>query len=211
MKHMIRSLVLLSALFAMPVVYGAAPPAPQGVAGVDVVVKQKPSKRAVTDARGNFAFDALSPGSYILAFRAREAKDLSRTPERHNPKVSTDKVTVASSYSIKIEGTKLAVNRSGLTGDKLTGGVEIAVEVGSGGKVRGQVLAAQTKKMVWISQQTGSHMPGHWVEADSAEAKEHKLTVHSADDLQNLKWNANMVDEKDPRNGPNAPDRGPRS
>jgi hypothetical protein len=210
MKHMIRSVMLLSALFAMPVVYGAAPPAPQGVAGVDVVVKQKPSKRAVTDARGNFAFDALSPGSYILTFRAREAKDLSRTPERRNPKVSTDKVTVASSYSIKIEGTKL-VNQTGLTSDKLLAGVDIAVQVGAGAKVRGQVLAGGVKKMVWISQQTGSHMPGHWVEADSAEAKDHKLTVHSADDLQNLKWNANMVDEKDPRNGPNAPDRGPRS
>jgi hypothetical protein len=196
MKHMMRSLVLLSALFAMPVVCSAAPAAPHGVAGVEVVLKQKPSKRAVTDARGNFAFDALSPGSYILAFRTREAKDLTRTPERRNPKVSTDKVTVASSYSIKIEGTKLAVNRSGITNDKLTGGVDIAVEVGSAGKVRGQVLAAQTKKMVWISQQTGSHMPGHWVEADSAEAKDHKLTIHSADDLQNLKWNANMVDPK---------------
>ena len=200
MKHMIRSLVLLSALFAMPVVYGAAPPAPQGVAGVDVVVKQKPSKRAVTDARGNFAFDALSPGSYILAFRAREAKDLSRTPERRNPKVSTDKVTVASSYSINIEGTKRPVNRSGLTSDKLTGGVDIAVEVGSAGKVRGQVLAAQTKKMVWIAHQTGSHMPGRWVEADSAEAKAHELEIHSAEDLKDLKWNSNMVDPKDPRN-----------
>jgi hypothetical protein len=39
-------------------------------------------------------------------------------------------------------------------------------------------------------------MPGHWVDADSAEAKDHKLTIHSADDLQNLKWNANMIDPK---------------
>jgi hypothetical protein len=200
MKHMIRSLVSLSALFAMPAVYGAAPLAGLGVAGVDVVVKQKPSKRALTDARGNFAFDALPSGSYTLAFRAREAKDLTRTSERRNPKVSTDKVTVASSYSIKIEGTKRPVNQSGLTNDKLTGGIDIAVEVGSGGKVRGQVLAAQTKRMVWIPQQVGSNIAGHWVEADSAEAKSRNITVHSADDLRDLKWNANMVDPKDPRN-----------
>jgi hypothetical protein len=184
--------------FATSSLYGGQ--SPPGVAGVDVVVKQKAGKRAVTDAHGNFAFDALPPGSCILAFRVREAKDLSRSAERRNPKVTTDKVTVASSYSIKIEGTKRPLNQSGLTNDKLTAGVDVAVEVGSGGKVRGQVLAAETAKMVWIPKRTGSHMPGHWVPADSAEAKSQNITVHSAEDLRDLKWNANQVDPKDPRN-----------
>ena len=198
MKNMTLAIVGSLVAFAISGLYGGQ--STPGVAGVDVVVKQTPGKRTVTDAHGNFAFDALPPGPCVLAFRAREAKDLSRTAERRNPKVTTDKVTVASSYSIKIEGTKRPVNQSGLTSDKLTGGIDIAVEVGSGAKVRGQVLAAETMKMVWIPKRTGSNMPGHWVPADSAEAKSQNITIHSPDDLRDLKWNANMIDPKDPRN-----------
>jgi hypothetical protein len=131
MKKMIRGILLAWTVFAACVIYGGQPP---GVAGVDVIVKQNPSKRAVTDARGNFAFDALPPGSYTLTVRARKAKD--------TPSTTASKVTVASSYSIKVEGTKRSVNQTGLTSDKLLAGVDIAVEVGAGAKVRGQVLAA---------------------------------------------------------------------
>ncbi len=126
-------------------------------------VKQNPGKRTVTDNRGNFVLDALPPGRCTLAFRARKAQDTKTT--------STTNVTVASSYSIKIEGTKRPVNQSSLTSDKLLAGVEVAVEVGSGAKVRGQVMAGALKKMVWIPKEPGSNIPGRWVEADSPEAK----------------------------------------
>src|SRR4051812_9556401 len=205
MKNMTCAIVVSSVALATSALYGgqSAP----GVAGVDVVVKQSPSKRAVTDAHGNFAFAALPAGPCILAFRAREAKDLTRTAERRNPKATTDKVTVASSYSIKVEGTKRAVNQSGLTSDKLSAGVDIPVEVGPGAKLRGQVLATAAVRMVWIKE-IGSNLPGRWVPADSAEAKSHRI-VHSADDLQNLKWNSNRTDPRDPPDP--RPALGPRS
>jgi len=175
MKHMTRGILLLFVLSTLPVIYGEAPP--KGVAGVSVVVKQNPSKHTVTDARGNFSLEALPAGSYTLT-----------------------------SYSIKVEGTKRPITQSGLTSDKLLAGVEIRVEVGASAKVRGQVLAGGLKKMVWIPGETGSHMTGHWAEADSAEAKARRsdtqiLSGEEMSDSMN-RWNANMIDPKDPRNDP---------
>ena len=176
MKHMIRGLLLLSVFFAMPVVYGQAP-APKGVAGVGVVVKQSPTKRAVTDARGNFSLEGLPAGSYTLAFRPQKAKDTKTA--------STTKAIVATSYSIKVEGTKRPITQSGLTSDTLLAGVDIPVEVGAGAKVRGQVLAGGLKKMVWIAPEIGSHFPGHWVDADSKEAAARNSVRVSNDDVRN--------------------------
>lgn len=160
MKNITRGILLFSVLFATSAVYGGQPQGPTGVAGVDVVVKQNPSKRAVTDARGSFAFDGLPAGSYTLAFRPQKAKET---------KSNTAAVTIATSYSIKIEGTKRSINQAGLSGEKLLKGVEIPIEVGGGAKVRGQVLAGKLKKMVWIAAEIGSNLPGHWVEEDSKE------------------------------------------
>jgi hypothetical protein len=173
MKNMTRGILLLSVLFAMPVVYGQAP---KGVAGVGVVVKQNPTKRAVTDASGNFSLEGLSAGSYTLTIRPQRAQDTKMA--------STTKATVATSYSIKVEGTKRPVNQS-LTSDKLLAGVDVAVEVGAGAKVRGQVLAGGLKKMVWIAAEVGSHFSGHWVEADSKEAAAHNSESVSGDDFRN--------------------------
>lgn len=173
MKNMTWSFLLAWSVFAA-FAYGGQP---SGVAGVDVIVKQSPGKHAVTDARGSFAFDQLPPGSYTFTVRARKAKD--------TPATTASKVTVATSYSIKVEGTKRPVNQSGLTGDKLLTGVDIAVEVGAGAKVRGQVLATGAKKMVWIAGELGSHMPGHWVEADSKEAAASNTVRISTDDVRN--------------------------
>lgn len=146
---------------ATPVLSGGQPA--RGVAGVDVIVKQRPSDHKVTDARGNFAMDALAAGSYTLTFRARKAEDLHHS--------TSDKVIVATLYSIKIEGTKQAVNKGGLTTDALLAGVEVEVNVGAGARIRGQVAAAAQKNMVWIPKEPGSNIPGHWVEEGSAEAK----------------------------------------
>ncbi len=184
MKNMTRGILLLSVAFATSAIYGGQT-AP-GVAGVDVFVKQNPAKRTVTDARGNFALDALPPGPCTLAFRARKVQDTKAT--------TTDKVTVAATYSIKIDGTKRPVNQSGLTSDKLLAGVDVSIEVGPGAKARGQVIANAVKKMVWIPKEPGSNLPGRWVEAGSAPAAS-RGTVHSARDMEQMqRQNPNMAD-----------------
>jgi hypothetical protein len=172
MKNMTRGILLLSLLFAMPVAYGQAP---KGVAGVVVVVKQNPAKRALTDARGNFSLEGLSAGSYTLTIRPQRAQDT---------QMATSKVIVATSYSIKVEGTKRPVTQT-LTSDQLLAGVDVRVEVGAGAKVRGQVQAGGLKKMVWIAAEIGSHMPGHWVDADSKEASAHNRVRVSEYDVRN--------------------------
>lgn len=161
MKDMTRGIVFLLIALAMPVLYGGEPA--RGVGGVDVIVKQRPSDRAVTNARGNFALEALAAGSYTLTFRARKAGDM--------PGSTSDKVIVATLYSIKIEGAKRAVNRSGLTTNDLLAGVDLEVQLGPGARIRGQVAAGASKNMVWLPREPGSNLPGRWVEEGSAEAK----------------------------------------
>src|SRR3954462_10058891 len=161
MKNITRGILLLSIFFAMPVVYAQGP---KGVAGVAVGIKQNPAKRTVTDAGGNFSLEGLPAGSYTLRIRAQKAQDTKMA--------STTKAVVATSYSIKVDGTKRPVKQT-LTSDNLLAGVDIPVEVGAGARVRGQVMAGGLKKMVWIASEVGSHFAGHWVEADSKEAAAH--------------------------------------
>ena len=192
MKSITRGILLLVGVLAASTIYGGQP-AP-GVAGVGVVVKQAPGKRAVTDAKGIFAFDALPPGSYTLTFRAQKAAETKNK--------TTDKVTVASSYSITVQGTKRPITQSGLTSDNLIAGVDVPIQVAAGGKIRGQVSASALKKMVWISGEPGSHIPGRWVPADSAEAARRNPTqTLSREDLANTmnRGNPNMSDPLDTR------------
>jgi len=190
MKSMTRGIVFLLVACATSVTYGGPPPPPRGVAGVDVVLKQNPSKRAMTDARGHFALDGLAPGTYALTFRARKAKE---TKTQTN-----DKVTVATSYSIKVDGGKRVVNQSGLTSDKLLAGLNVIVEVGSGAKVRGQVAAGALKKMVWIPKEPGSNIPGYWAEEGTVAASRSNVQVHSQDDMRETmnRANPNMLDPR---------------
>lgn len=165
MKNMTRGIVFWLVALATPVIYGDEPA--RGVAGVDVILKQRPSDRAVTDVRGNFALEALAAGSYTLTFRSRKAEDLHRS--------TSDRVIVATSYSIRIDGAKRAVKKSGLTSDDLLAGVDVDVDLGPGARIRGQVAAAAQKRMVWISKEPGSNLPGRWVVEGSAE---HKAALH---------------------------------
>ena len=189
MKKMTRSILLLMLGLGVSALYGGQPP--RGVAGVDVVVKQNPSKRAVTDARGTFAFDGLAPGAYTLSFRAPKAANTKTT--------TTDKVIVGTSYSVKIEGGKRSITQSGLTGDKLLAGIDFKIEVGSGAKVRGQVAAGALKKMVWIPKEPGSNIPGYWAEEGTVAASRSNTQVHSQDDMREAmnRANPNMTDPKE--------------
>ncbi len=147
-----------------------------GVFGVDVAVKQNLRKHDVTNADGYFVIEALPPGSYTLTFRARPAKNMTSSIR--------DKVLVATSYSIKVEGTKGPAGRTGLTSDNLLAGVDIPVDVGAGAKVRGRVLPSGSKKMVWVISRTGSNVPGHWVEEGSEEASPHNVVVYGPSNWQ---------------------------
>jgi hypothetical protein len=179
MKHMTSGVVFLLVALVAPVIDGGEPA--RGVAGVDVVVKQRPSDHAVTDARGNFAIEALAAGSYTLTFRARKAEDLHHS--------TSDKVIVATLYSIKIDGAKHAVNKSGLTSNHLAAGVEVDVDLGPGARIRGQVAAGALKNMIWIPKEPGTNIPGHWVEEGSAEAKaavHHNAALMSAEEVRKI-------------------------
>jgi phosphate-selective porin len=186
MKRHITLGVML-ALGAFGVCSASAGQQPVGVAGVEVVVKQKPGARAITDARGNFALSGLAPGSYTIGFKAKKAGDVKTN--------TTDKVTVATTYAIKIDGTKRSVIKSGLTSDNLIAGLELKVDV-AGAQVRGQVTAGAVKNMVWIPKEPGSNIPGRWVEANSPEAKAafHSQSFGmSGQGLQ--RWKDNNADE----------------
>jgi hypothetical protein len=161
MKHMARGIVFSLVALATPVIVGGEPP--KGVAGVDVIVQKRPRDSVITDAHGNFAVEALAAGSYALTFRARNAEKLHQT--------TSDKVIVATVYSIRIEGTKQAVTKTGLTTNDLIAGVDIKVNLGPGARIRGRVVSGALKKMVWIPKEPGSNLPGRWVEEDSDEAK----------------------------------------
>jgi hypothetical protein len=161
MKHMTRGIVFLLVALAIPVTYGGEPA--RGVGGVDVIVKERPSDHAVTNARGMFALEALAAGSYTLTFRAKKAEDITST--------TREKIIVATMYSVRIDGTKRVVNKSGLTTNDLLAGYDVDVDVGPSARIRGQVAAGASKNMIWIPKAPGSNIPGHWVEAGSVEAK----------------------------------------
>jgi hypothetical protein len=176
MKRMTRgSLFFVVALAAAAVYGGQEPP---GVVGVNVAVKQVPSRHDVTNPWGIFALDPLPAGAYTLSFKAR--------PANESREKTSDKVIVATLYSITIEGTKRPVKRTGLTSDQLVAGIEIPVEAGPGAKIRGQILPVASKKMVWIPKVPGSNLPGHWAEEGSNEASRFHTEVYGAHDWQNV-------------------------
>ena len=185
MKKITLGIVITLAVFSSSALDGAE--TVRGVAGVDVILKQNPSSRTMTNARGLFGFEGLAPGSYTLTFRARKAQDTKTN--------TSDEVTVATSYSIKIDGTKRPATTANLTSNNLIAGVDVPIQVGSNAKVRGQVAAGALKKMVWIPQEPGSHIPGRWVPADSPDAKRaFKSNAYGASGAGMRKWMERAAD-----------------
>jgi hypothetical protein len=175
MKSMTRLILFCGVAFATTTVSGGQET--PGVVGVNVVVKQIPNKRDVTNAWGIFALEPLPAGSYTLSIKARKANE--------SGGITRDKVLVATVYSIKIEGTKRPVKQTGLTSNQLIAGVEIPVEVGAGAKIRGEILPGASKKMVWIPPVPGTNLPGHWAEEGSNEASRFHTEAFSGRDWQN--------------------------
>jgi hypothetical protein len=101
---------------------------------------------------------------------------------------------VTGNYAIVVSAGTKKVSAAGVAGEKFAkGGVALKVDVGAGlnitGQVAGEVAGASKngKKMVFIPPQAGSHMPGKWVEEDSAEAKQARSSGNMrSQDVNNL-------------------------
>jgi len=130
-----------------------------GVPGVEITVKQsaggKTMKQVKTDASGNFVIGALPEGPYILEFRAKNSPELKKKE-----------------VSITVKGAKKSGSLEHVKGEQLVAGASLKLEVARGANLTGQISSGA--KMVWIPPILGSNRPGHWVEADSAEAKASK-------------------------------------
>jgi hypothetical protein len=116
-------------------------------------------KQVKTDANGYFTIGTLPAGDYTLEFRARKSPGLKNQQ-----------------FSIAIDGTKTSGRQGGVSGQYLVGGVALDVEMVAGKTVSGQVTTGSIaavkntkKEMVWIPQEIGSNLPGHWVEEGSAQ------------------------------------------
>lgn len=174
MKKMIRS-ILLSLLLTAGVAHGAVP-------AVNVTVSDAAGKAAfkgATNAKGIFATAKLKPGNYAVQFNSPNAMK-------------------GTNYTIVVSAGTKKVSAAGVAGEKFAkGGVALKVDVGAGLNITGQVAAEENgaskngKKMVWIPPATGSHLPGHWVEEDSAEAKTSKTRgTISKEGVQKVQENA---------------------
>jgi hypothetical protein len=152
MKNTLGKILSVVILFAASALYGGSP-----LPEVSVTVKQppnaKPIKQIVTDAKGNFVVDGLSPGTYAFTFRSPKLREL-----------KTEK------FFIAISGTKRPIKPATFSDRNLRDGIEVSLEVGPAAEIRGQVVAGQ-KKMVWIPPLTGSRMPGRWVEEGASGAE----------------------------------------
>ena len=174
MKTITAGIALCLVAFATSVSYGGQEPT--GVAAVNVALKQNPKKKVVTDAKGNFVLSGLPPGSYTLFVWGPSAKDLHQT--------TGNVMIVATSYAIKVEEAKRSANQNHLTSDQLIVGVDIPIQVGPSGNVRGRVLAEGLKRFVWVPQRPGTNLPGYWAEEGSAEAvPSHNITQLTRKDL----------------------------
>jgi hypothetical protein len=120
----------------------------------------KPAFKGATNASGTFATGTLKPGQYVVQFNAKTN-------------------ITAGDYALVISAGKKKVTAGSIPAAKFGGGgVAMKIDVGSGLNISGQFMSGldtkvdkNGKKMVWIPKQLGSNLPGHWAEADSAEAK----------------------------------------
>lgn len=116
--------------------------------------------KGATDSKGSFATGSLKPGRYVVQFNAKR-----NDVEGNN-------------YALVVSAGKKKVVAEAVAGEKFAGGgVAMRIEVGGGGNIVGQVasdlrtMVKDGRLLVWIPQQVGSNLFGHWAEADSAEAR----------------------------------------
>ena len=156
MKNILSTAIVGLVMAGASIAFGAVP-------GMRVTVSDSggyAAYKGTTDENGTFATGALKPGHYVVQFNARR-----------------DKVA-GSNYALVVSAGKKKVVASTVPGDKFAGGgVAMRIEVAGGANIVGQVasdlrtMMKNGKLLVWIPQRLGSHLPGHWAAADSADAK----------------------------------------
>lgn len=116
--------------------------------------------KGATDSKGSFATGSLKSGHYIVQFNAKR-----NDVEGNN-------------YALVVSAGRKKVVADVVAGEKFAGGgVAMRIEVAGEGNIVGQVasdlrtMQKDGRLLVWIPQQVGSNLPGHWAEADSAEAR----------------------------------------
>ena len=174
MKNAIRNLLFLSAIFTAAAAYGA------GLAGVDVIAKEKAGGKVVyqgkTNAAGKFTTSTLAPGSYVVEFRSKES----------------------AAFQVAMGGAKSA------TQAKAKAGLAYDVQIAPAAKLSGTVtaLAAQAvaatkgtnpnvkiingKRYVFVRGEIGSQMGGKWVPEEEAGVANKNETRDSRDMLRSM-------------------------
>ena len=174
MKHTPRTILLVVAA-----VTAAASVCSANVAGIDVTIKKdgKAVSRARTDAAGKFATGNLEPGTYNVEFRGSNAAGLK-----------------GQQLSISVVAGKQPPRQAKASGNHLSGGVALDVQVAKPSKLTGSISEAGAavaqitkvpagyekvkanvkvingKRHVWVPGPIGSNMGGRWVEEGSEEA-----------------------------------------
>lgn len=125
---------------------------------VEITLRAKTSgkivKQVTTDAQGGFKIGTVPASPYTLEFRAKSPAEVKNQ-----------------SFVIKLAGTKSRSNQKGFAGRYIAGGVLLEVETLPGTPLHGLITPGSVQnaqKMIWLPQETGSHLPGRWVEEDSA-------------------------------------------
>jgi hypothetical protein len=152
--------------FVVCLIAAAASVASAAVPLINVTVADSSGKAAykgATDGKGTFATGKLQPGGYVVHFNSKSA-----------PK--------GSKYAVVISAGTKKVTAQAVEAEKLAaGGVAMKIDVAAGLNITGQVAAEDKnsapmghngKPMVWLPKRLGSNVAAHWVESDSAEAKE---------------------------------------
>ena len=152
--------------FVVSLIAAAASVASAAVPVINVTVADSSGKAAykgATDGKGTFATGKLQPGGYVVHFSSKSA-----------PK--------GSKYALVISAGTKKVMANAVEAEKLAaGGAAMKIDVAAGLNITGQVAAEDKnsapighngKPMVWLPKKLGSNLAAHWVESDSAEAKE---------------------------------------
>ena len=173
MNNIMRNIFIGLLIAGVSIAYGAVPP-------MTVLVADSSGKAAykgATDSKGTFATPKLQAGNYVVQVNSKSAPKGAR-------------------YAMVVSAGKKKVTANAVEAEKLAaGGVAMKIDVGAGLNITGQIAAENKssapmghngKPMVWIPKRTGSNIAAHWVESDSAEAKEAMTsTSMSRQDLQN--------------------------
>lgn len=153
MKNFSRNVLFGFLLMFAAGVYGAVPP-------MRVIVSDASGRLAfqgATSEDGLFATSPLRAGHYVVQFRSGQA-------------ASGD-----ARYALVVSAGRKKVSALGIAAERFGGGgVAVKINAPAGSRLVGQVagglgLRVDASNLVWVPQEVGSHLPGHWALAGSTQ------------------------------------------